>query len=141
MSEKTKILLVGDNWDFLQLLTAALKKHGFDVAATTDPLDAPALARQYQPDVMILDELTQQSICVLHFMGSEPAFTNIPIFITTELMLSDPIPGNKTMPVNWHICPKPVKLDWLIADIQEALATARDKAPGHPAEKTEVGDL
>ncbi len=139
MSEKVKILLVGDDWSFLQLLTAALKKHGFDVAATTDPLAPPALARQYQPDVMILDELTQQSSCVLHFMLSEPAFKNTPIFIVTEI-LGTPASGNKTMPVNLHICTKPVPRDWFIASIQNAVATARAKAPGHPAEQTEVGD-
>ncbi|GDY23813.1 hypothetical protein LBMAG56_51600 [Verrucomicrobiota bacterium] len=139
MSEKTKILLVGDNWDFLQLLAAVLKKHGFDVAATTDPLDAPALVRQFQPDIIILDELTQRSICVLHFARSEPAFTNTPIFIITDSM-GDPPRENETMPVNWHVCPKPVPRDWFIASIQYAVATARAKAPGHPAEKTEVGD-
>lgn len=57
---KTKILLVDDNAQYLRMMSANLTSLGFVVASTANPLDAPALARQFQPDVILLDVVMPQ---------------------------------------------------------------------------------
>lgn len=52
---KKKILIVDDSADTRLLVSARLKKHGYDTVFAADALQAIAVARQTQPDAIILD--------------------------------------------------------------------------------------
>lgn len=50
-----KVLLVDDDWDILELLEYNLEKEGFKVKALEDSYQAIAAAKEFQPDLIILD--------------------------------------------------------------------------------------
>lgn len=54
MADKSKILVVDDQLDTLTLLVDILDK-GYDIQATTKPLEALEIAPQVQPDLILLD--------------------------------------------------------------------------------------
>lgn len=54
MSAK-KVLIVDDENDILDLIAYNLRKEGYEVTTTTDSINAPELARQLNPDAIILD--------------------------------------------------------------------------------------
>ncbi len=52
---KTKILIIDDSADTRSLVSARLKKHQYDTVFAADALQAITIARQTQPDAIILD--------------------------------------------------------------------------------------
>lgn len=52
---KKKILIVDDAADMRLLVSARLKKHGYETVFAADALQAIAVARQTQPDAIVLD--------------------------------------------------------------------------------------
>ncbi|MEJ1239951.1 response regulator transcription factor [Chryseolinea sp. T2] len=50
-----KVLLVDDDWDILELLEYNLEKEGFKVKALEDSYQAISAAKEFQPDLIILD--------------------------------------------------------------------------------------
>ena len=117
MSEKTKILLVDDNAPYLRMLSANLKGMGFEVALTTNPLEALALAHQFRPDVMLLDVVMPQQDGgdLFNTVRADPVFKKTPILFVTAATTK--VTYNNGM----IFIPKPVKLDVLNAEIQKAL--------------------
>ena len=118
MSEKTKILLVDDSTAYLRMLTANLHSLSFEVASTANPLDALALARQFRPDVMLLDVVMPQQDGgdLYNTLRADPAFKKTPILFVTAA--STRVTYNNGM----VFIPKPLKLDILTAEIQKALS-------------------
>ena len=118
MSGKTKILLVDDNAPYLRMLSANLKGLGFEVTSTTNPLEAPALARQFRPDVMLLDVVMPQQDGgdLYNTFRADPAFRKTPILFVTAA--ASGVTYNNGM----IFIPKPLKLDILSAEIQKALS-------------------
>ncbi|GDY23253.1 hypothetical protein LBMAG56_46000 [Verrucomicrobiota bacterium] len=117
MSEKTKILLVDDSAAYLRMLSANLNGLGFEVASVANPLDAPALARQFQPDVMLLDVVMPQQDGgdLYNTLRADPAFKKTPILFVTAACTE--VTYNNGM----IFIPKPLKLDVLSAEMQKAL--------------------
>lgn len=50
-----KVLLVDDDWDILELLAYNLEKEGFKVKALDDSHQAVTIAKDFDPDLIILD--------------------------------------------------------------------------------------
>ena len=50
-----KVLLVDDDWDILELLEYNLEKEGFKVKALEDSYQAVKVAKDFEPDLIILD--------------------------------------------------------------------------------------
>jgi len=55
MSEKTKLLIVDDEYMFCKSLKAFLEKHGYEVAFTTNGEQALDIIKEDPPDLMTLD--------------------------------------------------------------------------------------
>ena len=53
--EPRKILMVDDEADILRIMDRRLSLEGFEVIATIDGSDTIALAKKYQPDIVLLD--------------------------------------------------------------------------------------
>lgn len=53
--ESVRILVVDDNLDALETMETLLREHGHQVRAANDPLQALAMANEFQPDVAVLD--------------------------------------------------------------------------------------
>lgn len=55
MDNKTKILVVDDNPAILELLNESLIEHGYDVATSSDGVDAIQKISKITPDIVITD--------------------------------------------------------------------------------------
>lgn len=55
MTQKTRIMIVDDNVDAAEVLSALLQDEDFEVRVTHDPFEALALAEDFKPDAAILD--------------------------------------------------------------------------------------
>ncbi len=58
--QKTKVLVVDDEPDIVEILTYNLKKEGYDVEAAEDGIKAVKKAIKFQPDVILLDIMMPQ---------------------------------------------------------------------------------
>lgn len=84
---KKKILVVEDSQTQLRSITLSLKKHGYDVLATTDSAEGIKLAYDNVPDLIISDivmpEINGYQLCRL--LKNDKMTKNIPIILLTCL--------------------------------------------------------
>jgi len=84
--QKRKILLVDDEKDFAEFLRLNLSITGkYDVRAVNDGTQAMAFARQFHPDVILLDEIMpgMDGAAVAADLQKDPALKNTPIIFLT----------------------------------------------------------
>lgn len=91
-----KILAVDDETDVTDLLDYKLQQEGFLVQSVNDPLRVMTIAKEFQPDLILLDimmpELNGFQIC--RMIRSDPAFKNVAIiFLTARGDTSDRVQG------------------------------------------------
>jgi DNA-binding response OmpR family regulator len=82
---KIKILVVDDSADTRLVVSARLKKHGYDTVFAADALQAISVAQQTQPDVIILDLGLPgcSGFIVLERLKTNTALACIPVIILT----------------------------------------------------------
>ena len=82
---KLKILVIDDNADTRLLLNARLKAHQYDTAFAADGMQAMVMARQVQPDVILLDLGLPggDGWVVLERLKTNTAFSCIPVIIVS----------------------------------------------------------
>ena len=80
---KPRILIVDDEPDLLTVLRFGLESEGFDVIQASDGEQGLALARQYLPDLMILDLMLPRmdGYKVCRALKFDERYKRIPIFI------------------------------------------------------------
>ena len=74
---KTLILLIEDDYDMRRLLSQRLKYSGFDVLKADDGIKGQALAIEYSPDLILLDNFDGSMLC--QRLGRDERTSNIPI--------------------------------------------------------------
>lgn len=87
MSTPTRVLLVEDS-EFLRIANErALAKAGFDVSTASDGEEALRVAREKQPDVILLDMLIPKISGpeVLKRLKENPATLQIPVIVVSAL--------------------------------------------------------
>ncbi len=94
-----KILVVDDEPDVTELLSYKLKQEGYSVEAINDPLMIMGKARDFRPDLFVLDimmpELNGLQIC--RMIRADPTLKNVPIiFLTAKGETEDRIKGLET---------------------------------------------
>ncbi len=94
-----KILVVDDEHDVTELLEYKLKQQNYHVQAINDPLMIMGTARQFQPDLVILDimmpELNGIQIC--RMLRADPLMKEVPIiFLTARGEIEDRVKGFET---------------------------------------------
>ncbi|MCC5941267.1 MAG: response regulator transcription factor [Balneolaceae bacterium] len=82
---KQTILVVDDEQDLLDLIEYNLRKEGFDVLRAENGLDGIAMAREYKPNLVLLDIMMPQmdGIEVCDRMRDDSELKNIPIIFLT----------------------------------------------------------
>jgi DNA-binding response OmpR family regulator len=82
---KKKILVIDDSADTRLVVSARLKKHGYDTVFAADALQAIAVARQTQPDAIILDLGLPggNGFIVLQRLKANTTLACIPVIILT----------------------------------------------------------
>lgn len=82
----TKILIVEDSPTELQLVTAALKGHGFELVIARDGEEATAKALAEQPDLILLDVVLpkKNGYQVCRHLKSDPQTRQIKVLMLTS---------------------------------------------------------
>jgi DNA-binding response OmpR family regulator len=116
----TRILLIDDNHDILEILEIALVYDHFTVKAIDDTRDLITTVESFSPDLIILDYVLSNDnggeVC--HMLKSHLRYKNIPIIISTAYSI-------KPTALFQYGCDafieKPFDLEVLISTIREVL--------------------
>lgn len=84
---KSKILVVDDNAQNLELLQAYLEDLGGEVLSAADGLEAMKVVAQHNPDLILLDIMMPRmsGFEVCRRLKEDPATANIPVVMVTAL--------------------------------------------------------
>lgn len=82
-----KILIVDDEQVLLTLVTTYFQQSGYDVKGALDSMGGLKLAREWKPDVMLLDIIMPNvnGLEILRKLKNDPATAPIPVFIFSNL--------------------------------------------------------
>src|SRR5258705_6800263 len=133
----TRLLVVDDEPDIVELLSASLKYHGYDVASATSGRQAMEEARRFRPDMILLDVMMPEldGFEVLRKLRGEG--TRVPVlFLTARDATEDKIKG-LTLGGDDYVT-KPFSLSEILARIQAVLRRAADPAGGAAASSSRL---
>jgi CheY-like chemotaxis protein len=88
MNKKTKILLVDDDVDFIDLNKAVLENHGFEVLIAFSGREGLDKVKFEQPDLIVLDLMMEKHDTGFAFaqtVKADPLYRNIPILLLTAV--------------------------------------------------------
>ena len=83
----TTVMVVDDNLDFTTLCQRLLEEHGYRVAAVNLPAQAPQVARELQPDAVVLDVLmpSHDGWEILQTLTRDETTRRIPVVVCSVL--------------------------------------------------------
>ena len=116
-TEKRRVLLIDDEQDVTESLTTNLEATGeFLVRAVNNPLQAVASAREFKPDVIVLDVVMpgMDGGDVQAALRADPKLNEIPIVMVTALVSSNDAGGGSLEAGGVHMLAKPVRLETLV---------------------------
>lgn len=124
MAEKTTLLLIDDEEDFTHFIKLNLELDGrFTIYTATDGRQGIALAKQYKPDLVLLDILMPQmhgtDVAEQLLSGSETK--DIPIVYLTAVVRKEDVEAKGGVIGGRQFIAKPVGPDDLIAKIERVL--------------------
>jgi two-component system phosphate regulon response regulator PhoB len=123
----TKVLVVDDEPDFVQLMAYNLTRAGFEVLQATNGLDAVHLARRHVPDVVLLDVMMPgfDGFSVCEVLGRSPVTARVPVILVTALDgAAAQARGIEAGAVKQLT--KPVELQNLLTTVQEVVKRHRE---------------
>jgi len=82
-----RILIVDDEYDFIELLRYKLGGHGYDLIVASDGVHALSQARQMKPNLILLDILLPDldGLSVCEILRRQPSTKKIPIIFMSAL--------------------------------------------------------
>ena len=98
MMSKAKILLIDDHRTVLRLLEAILKLRGYDLLYAENGQQGMALARQEQPDLILLDVMMPEidGFKVCQYLKGQAETAHIPVvFLTARGAADDQAAGRR----------------------------------------------
>jgi DNA-binding response OmpR family regulator len=126
MKENIKVLIIDDEVDFCFFVQKNLMRNGtFDVIIATNGNDGIALAKNEEPDIILLDlfmpDMPGEDVAAALKENSITA--DIPILYVTALATNDDIVDSKESKIgNNYILPKPIRTKKLIETIMNILS-------------------
>ena len=128
MSEsKRKILVIDDEASFVELVQLNLEKRGFEVKTLTSPRDVGKVAREYKPDLILLDYIMPKMNGneVLSNLKRQPELIKTPVVFVSAIASPKSGAGGiapDTTTAGSGIMAKPVQMENLVARIEAELA-------------------
>jgi CheY-like chemotaxis protein len=119
----TRIMVVNDSMEFLQLMEELLSDEGYEVTLVETGAGTRTAARQVRPDLLILDvRLPDMSgFEVLNLLRLDPETQSIPVLLCTaavrDVQAQAPVLEERGVPVLF----KPFDLEDLLRAIQDTL--------------------
>jgi two-component system phosphate regulon response regulator PhoB len=130
---KKKILIVDDHAETRLLVSARLKKHQYDTVCAADAVQAIAVARQTQPDAIILDLGLPggTGFIVLERLKANAMLGGIPVIIlTADESPESEFKGLETGAVAY--LRKPVEDEALVAAVASAVGVGAESVITEP---------
>ena len=83
--QNNKILVIDDDTCILQVIELFLDSKGFDVRTASDGISGISIAKEFQPDLIILDvKMPKMSgYMVLRLLSDDPLTQSIPVLLLT----------------------------------------------------------
>ncbi len=137
---KPKILVVDDEPDAVELVSFNLKAAGFDVVTAADGAEALKRAKEYQPDLLVLDVMLPEvdGLEVCKIIRRDPSVAHIPIImLTAKAAEIDRVLGLELGADDYVT--KPFSPRELVLRIRKILD--RGKVPEEKSDRIEIGDL
>ena len=143
MSETTpeaRLLVVEDEPNILELLSASLRLAGFEVATATGGLEALAAVQRHRPDLVVLDVMLPDldGFDVARRLRSGDTRTPV-LFLTARDATEDKVRG-LTLGGDDYVT-KPFSLEEVVARIRAVLRRARSARPPPPPTRLRAADL
>jgi two-component system, OmpR family, response regulator len=139
---QARLLVVDDEPDIVELLSASLKYHGYEVATAASGRQAMEEARRFRPDMILLDVMMPEldGFDVLRRLRGEGTRTPV-LFLTARDATEDKIKG-LTLGGDDYVT-KPFSLSEILARIQAVLRRVNDPAGGAaaPAARLAFADI
>jgi DNA-binding response OmpR family regulator len=125
MTKNIKVLIIDDEVDFCYFVKKNLMRDGmFDVIIATNGNDGIELAKNEEPDIILLDlfmpDMPGEDVAAA--LKENAATADIPILYVTALATNDDIVDSEENKIgNNYILPKPVRTKKLIETIMKIL--------------------
>lgn len=132
-SAEKKILVVDDETDVSELVAYHLRAKGYRVETVSQPTQSLAVARAFNPDLVILDVMMPDlsGIQVCRLFRADPQLREVPvIFLTAKAEESDRIQGLETG-ADDYVC-KPFSTKELVLRVQTILRRAGEGGQAQP---------
>jgi two-component system OmpR family response regulator len=136
---EARLLVVDDEPNIVELLSASLRYAGFEVATATTGLEALTAARSFRPDLLVLDVMMPEmdGFELVRRLRSEGARTPV-LFLTARDATEDKITG-LTLGGDDYVT-KPFSLEEVVARIRAVLRRTTESA-AHQASRLEFADI
>jgi DNA-binding response OmpR family regulator len=132
MSKKTKILLVDNDVDFIDLNKAVLENSGFDVAVAYSGAEGLDKVRFDRPDLIVLDLMMEKhdtGFGIAKALKADPTSKNIPILMLTAVGSETGMDFSQDLDGYWmktdDYANKPLLPEDLVKKINELLARSK----------------
>ena len=129
MDKKTRILLVDDDVDFIDLNKAVLENHGFDVVYAFSGREGLDKVRFEQPDLIVLDLMMEKHDTGFAFaktLKADPLYKDIPILMLTAVAESTGYDFSQELDGYWmktnDYASKPLLPEELLKRVKDLLA-------------------
>ncbi len=135
MDKKTRILLVDDDVDFVDLNRAVLENHGFDVVAAFSSREGLDKVRFEQPDLIVLDLVMEKHDSGFGFaktLKKDPLYKAIPILMLTSVAEATGYDFSQELDGYWmktdDYASKPLLPEELVKRVKELLSRSKSEA-------------
>ena len=130
MSAKRRVLLVDDTPEIAELLTFALRDHGYDVVATGFTVTVGERIAAERADALVLDcSVFDMSESLLDLVRSDPAHAQLPVVIISDTPEEADASLQARQADHVLLIPKPFTGAHVARALDELLATAAAPAP------------
>ena len=137
---EARLLVVDDEPSILELLAASLRFSGFEVATATDGEDALVRARDFAPELVVLDVMMPGLDGFEVARRLRAAGDQVPVlFLTAKDATEDRVQG-LTIGGDDYVT-KPFSLEEVVARIRAVLRRTRGRSGSGPANRFEYADV
>ena len=135
-----RVLVVDDEATRSELLAMALRYEGWEVRTAGDGLSAVRLAREFQPDAVILDWMLPDidGLEVLRRIRSDDSHVPV-LFLTARDAVEDRVAGITAGGDDYVT--KPFSLEEVVARVRGLMRRSGSAAAARPSAQLRVGDL
>lgn len=138
MAEKTKILLVDNDVDFVDLNKAVLENHGFEVVTAFSAREGIDKVKVEHPDLIVLDLMMEKHDAGFSFakqIKADPIYKRIPILMLTSVAEVTGFGFSQQLDGYWmktdDYAEKPIMPDELVRRIKALLEKSRGTVPAN----------